>query len=506
MSPVVRRCAVLAAALLPLGLAACSGSGQTTTVARGNVSTSLTASGTLQHVTERNLGFQSPGKITQVAVTVGQRVKPGDILAKIDDTPQQLQLRKARDQVTIAQAALGKVKAVNGAATSGAETPAFQNLVDSAQRAQKQIKDQADARIRTYQRTLDFEQKELRRQLKQLDIDEAECDAQTSGDSGLLPSASVDTPADDNGGFRFTACQNAEQRRDVVASVRRNILTAQNNIKVSKQQRDVEVANQQVNIDEYRRDLAQAQSRQDLSVAGRPFDITTQEAVLDQTQADAAAAQTAVEATIIQSSYNGVVDRINGRVGEVIPAAYHVPEAGGRPDGSAAVGSGGSAAPAGITSVGPDNGAVIVLKNIDAWEVTVPYSVADASHMQVEQAAELSFPTVPDLTLRGTVSSIEAAGPDGKQQVTVVLSGADPRATDNLATDVHVVLGTIKNVLTIPTAAVRGSNGRTGTVTVEQDGDRRDAVVQIGAVGDTSTEVVSGLREGDKVVTLSASH
>ena len=48
--------------------------------------------------------------------------------------------------------------------------------------------------------------------------------------------------------------------------------------------------------------------------------------------------------------------------------------------------------------------------------------------------------------------------------------------------------------LVVPSQALRGS-----TVTVERDGARSTQRVQTGVVGDSSTQVVSGLTAGDKV-------
>ena len=54
--------------------------------------------------------------------------------------------------------------------------------------------------------------------------------------------------------------------------------------------------------------------------------------------------------------------------------------------------------------------------------------------------------------------------------------------------------------LAVPSQALRGS-----TVTVERDGERTTQRVQTGVVGDSSTQVVSGLNAGDKVIVTSTS-
>jgi hypothetical protein len=54
--------------------------------------------------------------------------------------------------------------------------------------------------------------------------------------------------------------------------------------------------------------------------------------------------------------------------------------------------------------------------------------------------------------------------------------------------------------LAVPSQALRGSN-----VTVERGGKRTTERVQTGIVGDSSTQVVSGLNAGDKVIVTSTS-
>ena len=54
--------------------------------------------------------------------------------------------------------------------------------------------------------------------------------------------------------------------------------------------------------------------------------------------------------------------------------------------------------------------------------------------------------------------------------------------------------------LAVPSQALRGAS-----VTVERDGKRTTERVQTGVVGDSATQVVSGLKAGDKVIVTSTS-
>ncbi|MGH3720290.1 MAG: efflux RND transporter periplasmic adaptor subunit [Pseudonocardiaceae bacterium] len=213
---------------------------------------------------------------------------------------------------------------------------------------------------------------------------------------------------------------------------------------------------------------------------------------LDQANADLVIAQHAFDATIMHSSFSGIVDHINSGVGQVLNASYNTasPTAGSGDRQPSARQSGDSA--------------LIVLKNVDSFQMMLPFSQADVAGMQPNQPAEVSFDAIPGLTRKAIIASIEPTqavmGGDANYLVTVVLTELDPSLRDGMTAQAHVITSTIDNVLVVPTAAVR-RHGRTGTVSVLQsDGTQRDVSVQLGSVGKETSQVVSGLREGDQVV------
>ena len=68
-----------------------------------------------------------------------------------------------------------------------------------------------------------------------------------------------------------------------------------------------------------------------------------------------------------------------------------------------------------------------------------------------------------------------------------------------MTTDVSVATSTRSNVLVLPTAAIT-TNGTISTVQVLRDGETTVTRVTTGLVGNSTTEIVSGLRAGDVVV------
>lgn len=60
-------------------------------------------SGSVRARTEMNLGFRVGGKITERLVNIGDRVEPGDVLARVDATDYQLAVRSAEASLLAAE-------------------------------------------------------------------------------------------------------------------------------------------------------------------------------------------------------------------------------------------------------------------------------------------------------------------------------------------------------------------------------------------------------------------
>ncbi len=126
--PVLSGLLCWAAAILALGLAACShgpeaGEGKEAStdavaevtvvkVERGEISEALSVSGTIAAVPNQDVRVSSlvPGRVAQMMVAEGDHVEKDQVLAKIDDRPFQDQLRQAEGAVEQARATLENAK------------------------------------------------------------------------------------------------------------------------------------------------------------------------------------------------------------------------------------------------------------------------------------------------------------------------------------------------------------------------------------------------------------
>ncbi|MGH3588924.1 MAG: biotin/lipoyl-binding protein, partial [Pseudonocardia sp.] len=91
------RAACAIGALVVLATAACTAEAPpppTLRVDRGNVATTVSASGNLVAISEQNLGFPDGGQLVEVLVGVGAQVEPGQVLARVND----FELRQVLEQ------------------------------------------------------------------------------------------------------------------------------------------------------------------------------------------------------------------------------------------------------------------------------------------------------------------------------------------------------------------------------------------------------------------------
>ncbi|MDT4989769.1 MAG: hypothetical protein QOI74_3863 [Micromonosporaceae bacterium] len=117
-----------------------SGPNRVVTVSQGRVTSSVSASGTVQSAATANANFVTAGTVTEIDVTVGDSVRAGQVLAKVNAAAAQDQLNAAQANLTSAQQSLARAQSatpVDAAtvASAQAQVTSAQNSVNAAQRA-----------------------------------------------------------------------------------------------------------------------------------------------------------------------------------------------------------------------------------------------------------------------------------------------------------------------------------------------------------------------------------
>ncbi len=141
----------------------------------------------------------------------------------------------------------------------------------------------------------------------------------------------------------------------------------------------------------------------------------------------------------------------------------------------------------------------------------------DAAKISVGQKATLTFDAVDGLEVSGHVADVDIMGTVAQGVVSygvvVILDTEDARIKPGMSSSVTIITAVSQNALTVPTSAVKTSGGSsyvevfdpalTDTGSTSGTASKTPPIkkpVTTGLVGDTSTEILSGLNEGDQIV------
>ncbi len=157
--------------------------------------------------------------------------------------------------------------------------------------------------------------------------------------------------------------------------------------------------------------------------------------------------------------------------------------------------------------------------------VTLSLNEVDVSKVAIGDKATLTFDAVPDLTLTGTVQTVDPVGTVTSgvvnYTVTISLDTQDSRVKSGMSVTAAIQTGIATDVLTVPSAAVKTTNDTSYVLTVPS-GDTQTPVpatgttasqgvylatapvrtpVETGLTDGTVTEIKSGLTENQSIVT-----
>ena len=143
----------------------------------------------------------------------------------------------------------------------------------------------------------------------------------------------------------------------------------------------------------------------------------------------------------------------------------------------------------------------------------------DIAKISVGQKATLTFDAVPDLTIAGKVAEIDSVGTVSSgvvnYKVKISFGTNDARVKPGMSVNATIITNVKQNILTVLNSAVKTQNNASYVETFNVELPTATAgiqgsislipptktTVEIGIANDTNTEIISGLKEGDIVVT-----
>jgi HlyD family secretion protein len=450
------------------------------TVERASFSTGIASTGSLTPLAEQNLGFAKGGELTSVLVKVGDHVEAGETLATVDPVPARQALAEQTAQLRSQEAALEKLK----------DSPNVDGAKDSLSQA-KDVREAVEDQVKAQEES---DEAAIRSARQQVAIDQQSADNAKNAQDSACGSASS------------PSCMAAQS---AYLSAQQRLTSSQSTLRAAEQKRDTDHASGQVSIETAQQSVVTARNSVDLSRSDRPHAIDQQEALVDAAKAAVTEARHDLNNTTLRAPAAGTVTALNGAVGEYVAASTGtsalapgsdaaLPGVSGATSGGTSTSTLGASGPA-----RPGGTQFLVLSDIDQFQVVASFNETDAANLTPDETVQVTFDAIPDLTTTGRVLSVAPSGTAVSgvisYYVTVAIEADDPRLKGGQTANVTVATSERSNVLTVPSSAVRRINGHS-EVTVAEGDKLRKVTFEAGAVGAERTEVVSGLREGQRVV------
>ncbi|MEN6642897.1 MAG: efflux RND transporter periplasmic adaptor subunit [Armatimonadia bacterium] len=553
-------------------------------VERGDVRRTVTADGTLKALTTVEVKSDAGGKVVLLAVEVGDRVKRGDLIAKIDPTDTQsaytqalagmqgtqAQLNQARAQAyaqpELTRASIAQAQASYDAAAS--DLKRLQKATQPRDRADAQSTlDRSRAAVRAAQEdlqrltgstqpvsktaarsSLDQAQAALRsaqesvKRLKQAQqpqglaearaaLDKAKSDVSVSqkelarakklNAEGYLSQSSLDTAqnkyenaqaayeqaqelvktvgADQAGELRVAEAQVEQSQAALVAAQRKwdaldedqGAERRSTEAKLQEAQADLVAAQKRWNtIDQDQaQELASARSKVSQALGAlrnakanavqnqvKAADVANQQAQVTKAAAEVQQTRTTLSYTTITAPRDGVILAKDVEEGTIVNS------------GRSGIATGTS---------------IVELGDLSTMYVDVDVDETDLADIHAGQQVEIEVDSVENKVLQGRVTRVEPQATTTSSVTTVKVEievlDHDKRLLPGLSATCTFLAGEKKNVLTLPSRAIRQRQGK-ATVTIPGDPQPRTVLVEVGLQGDDTTEILSGLNEGDKVI------
>ena len=139
-----------------------------------------------------------------------------------------------------------------------------------------------------------------------------------------------------------------------------------------------------------------------------------------------------------------------------------------------------------------------------ALEVVANVTEEDYPLISEGQRAEIFFDARPEVTVQGKIERIIPMRIEGDRPLYdsyISLDEVPDGLADGMTSDTAITIAKHEAVLCLPRAIVRASGGDTTTVRVWDGLQQTTKEITLGLRGDTYVEIVSGLSEGEQVVT-----
>jgi multidrug efflux pump subunit AcrA (membrane-fusion protein) len=150
------------------------------------------------------------------------------------------------------------------------------------------------------------------------------------------------------------------------------------------------------------------------------------------------------------------------------------------------------------------NEKVATIKTEGMPVISVNLSEIDVSRVEVGQKVTVTVDSIQNKTFTGSVVGVNRIGQTSSgvtQYPSIVrLDTAPIELLPGMAVTASIVTNRKDGVITVPSNAVTTQNGES-VVRIQANGKEQTVPVTVGIASDTETEIISGVSEGDQVIT-----
>ena len=458
----------------------------TTTVARGSIEETVSATGNVSAERQVALAFGTSGEIAEVLVEEGQTVEAGDLLARLDTASLRWQIERAQASLDTAQARLAQAKLP----PSEKELASAQAALDSAKANYERVQEGAsaeelasaeaalDSAVATYERVeAGPTRAELAAAKAQLDSARAAVQqAQAAYDRIKDQPFAAMLPESLNLQNATITLEQAQANYDAQANRPTASELASANAQVAQAAAQLAALQQRPTASELASAAAQVAQAESalfqLQNRPSPEDIAVLQAQVDEATIVLAQTESQLGDAEIAAPFGGSVIAVQVQEGEWASPG----------------------APA------------IVLASTDSLILAVNVDEVDVAGLAEGQPAILSFSAIRDAEVDGTVSYVAPSSTNvGGAVAYAVEIRFDPGEFPirlGMTADVEIVVDSADDALLVPNRAIEvdREEGRYYVTRQKALGATERLEVQIGLRDEANTQIVEGVEEGDKLV------
>lgn len=255
-------------------------------------------------------------------------------------------------------------------------------------------------------------------------------------------------------------------------------------------------------------DAVQAQYDEDSDAGASSTQLASDNAAVASAESALSQAEDDLDAATMTATMTGTVATVALTVGDNVSGTSGSSSGSSGSDSSgggtgSVPGGTGSGTAAGTSAAATTTETAVVIVSPRHFDVVADVAADDVTTVREGMQAQVTpngatEPVYGTVTSVGLVAETSSAGA-ATFPVTVTLTGAQSKLYAGTSATVSIITKQVNDVLSVPTMALHTS-GSTTYVEKLVDGVKRRTTVTIGETYGTSTELVSGLAAGDKVV------